>query len=212
MEPKGTRPKHQLIPLQWVSKVILLDNSLAQTHLVIHLKDPPSQDMPNPVMGVNHQLSLDMGPTMDHHKLRNLQPIPLFMVRHNNHLALLEVMASLPLCSLDTHILSLCHLAIPNQIQVHSDCHHLGLVLQVLNQGMVRLMVRQQLVKQVMDRGCNLTTLLMVVDILSLQHILQMAMLAIMLVRLMILQQHHSLFNRVELQKHRHKLKMVVVV
>lgn len=190
-------PKETLLKLR-VSQVMLLD-SLAQTQQVIRRKER-SQDMlcpqlPKVVMGAN----LDTPPTMDPLKHRNLQPLPQFTDKHNNHLARMELMVNLLLV---IHILRHHHRDMLNQIQVRSGLHHLGTVQQVRRVGMVHLMVPLQQVNQVMVRGCHLTALLMVVLILSRrQYILVMVIL-----------QQLSLLNRVELPKHLHKADVVLLI
>lgn len=115
-------------------------SSQAPTRLVIHLRALPSQVMefplPSLVMGLNRPL--DMGPTMPHLRVRNLQPISRFMRNPNNHPVLKEAMCSLLLCRLDilTRSPHHCKQVMLHLIQLRSALHYLVMVLQRFNQGM----------------------------------------------------------------------------
>lgn len=154
MELKGRLVKHHLLssPLQLVSKDTTL-SSLVQALQVIHLKDLISQRMgcpqlPKLVLGVNHQPSLAIPPTMDHHRLRRHQPIHQFMDKPNSPPVPREAMPSLLLCSLVIPILSsrLLSLGMLKPIPVPSEPHRPVMEQQLVSQGMedLQLTVHQQ--------------------------------------------------------------------
>lgn len=145
----------------------LLNN---QALLVIRLKDQPSRDMeslfPNPATGLHHRL--DMAPTTDRLRLRNLQAVSLLMGSSpNSHLLPKEAMSSLDILSLRAHLLKLVMLS---QIPVPRGLRRLVMVLQGTA---LRLMVPLRWLSQGMGSSRH-TTALMQVVMLSLQHILLM--------------------------------------
>lgn len=167
----------------------LLSN-LALMLLVIRLKDQPSRVMEspllNPVMGLNHPL--DMAPTTDCLRLRNLQAVSLLTGSSpNNHLLPKEAMSSLDILSLRAHLLKRVML---NQILVPRG---LRLPVMVLQDTAPRLMVHLRWLSQDMGSSSH-TTALMRVVILSLQ-----------LIRLM-LHQLLRLFSLLESPKLRHRV------
>lgn len=145
----------------------LLNN---QALLVIRLKDQPSRDMeslyPNLATGLHHHL--DMAPTTDRLRLRNLQAVSLLMGSSpNSHLLPKEAMSSLDILSLRAHLLKLVMLS---QILVPRGLRRLVMVLQGTA---LRLMVPLRWLSQGMGSSRH-TTALMQVVMLSLQHILLM--------------------------------------
>lgn len=147
-------------------------------------------------MEISHLLSMRLATVRPKH--RNLRPIPLSMGKPNNPPALAEAMARPLPGSQVIHSLSHNHLAMLNQIQVHSMPlpHYPVIRAQQLKLDMHQRLMVHPLPNQVMAKGHHLTTVIALVTH-NLDHILRMVV------------QHRplNLFRQVELQNHHHNHK-----